>query len=670
MNILAKAAMAFALSLGLVLAPMYSLASSSSGASVSGGGKWGGRGKGYSAIIIMMDDMGSNAFTMIDSPYNQKNAYTPTTGGYTSSQLPYIQKALDNGINFKGMRPGVDCASTRNMLRLNQALAANVPLAVMRAFDPSIKTFHFGKDMMERPSVSSWRLGNATGGQGFTREQIYTHPDTTTTTVSASSDSNLYTKNGFTWAATDDLAAMAALQFINTDVYASGPDTFWANEKAPVYLATLGMHTPHKPWYDTSNVVNGALHPSAAMKTHWATSQTWGGGGGTPVIGPFVPDQVGEPQGPRNLYNEKFLEAAVPVGTGVYPAGYGAGNLYPVASFPQKEWSNSSNAYATWGCPTVDPGGSFPGPWDTGDLALLDNSRTLATISLWESTKSSHNCWLSSQILLDRMVGRLIEGIGAKRLEDVSIIITGDNGSIFAGVENANMYGWSSNAPNLADTNSDMDCNWRTTASCDDESVTGGTGTPGAYLTTDAYIKKQGKGSPFAEVPWIVAYGPVSAANRGSASEVLLNMWDVPQSIIMQVTDNRLDLASDAANLGPGVTYARDYGPVFNADCGSRSAATPMVVGCDNPGNNFTIRLNQDNRVATHAMMATGELYDLYRSIAGSRSPTGLDYFQDVRSASYWSDLRAGVTPLGGTPIDDAYDAMNAALIAAGGNPE
>ena len=347
---------------------------SSSGASMSGGGKWGSRSKGHSVVIVMLDDMGSDAFTMLEHPYNSPGAYSPVTGGYTSAQLPNITKLLDNGINFKQMRASGTCAASRLMLQLgNQGGAGGTPLKIIQEFDPTIRVFQYGKNILgsAAPLVGGWLAGEP--GVGFrTSIDFFVGPpgSTITKTIDASDDPSLYTKNGHTWASIDDLGAMGAVEFIKTDVYGDGsfvenPDTWWNNQKAPLYIAVLGMHAPHRPFSNMSNIQNatatksGVVYPSTAIQAHWATSQTWTG-----QAVAAVPDVEG-------ANPPDFQTSHIPFD------GYSGNTNYSSTTYTAEMYPGGNNlAFAD--CPQVDPSsyGGHPGPWTAVQMAAFNNQNT------------------------------------------------------------------------------------------------------------------------------------------------------------------------------------------------------------------------------------------------------------------------------------------------------
>jgi hypothetical protein len=106
---------------------------------------------------------------------------------------------------------------------------------------------------------------------------------------------------------------------------------------------------------------------------------------------------------------------------------------------------------------------------------------------------------------------------------------------------------------------------------------------------------------------------------------------------------------------GHSKARARDFGGVFNSPCYERSLLKPMVAGCDNPGNEFTITVGRDVNWAAHAMLETGEMYISHRDLVNS--PTGEDFVQDIADGDdYYVDVQATADATAAAALSDALD--------------
>lgn len=596
-------------------------------ASGYGGGRLGGVGKPPNVLVFMVDDTSREHYAALGN-YD-------SGGRFGAPSTPRIDALAENGINFTGMWSGPQCSPSRNMLMygaLDILTATGVDAMTKRRIqdqtNDAFHVIHMGKGIFGEgvgtlgPSNHRFARAGAlqpgSGGQsegtGWWNQRIfvlanddeadgdsewyypsddslygydYTAGDAISGGDSYDTVTNAYlggstaaAGQGTKWQHIDGTYTDLVKKYLQEDVYNN--DTV-ASHRAKPWIATMGLHSSHGPSHISQ------LQPTAEQKTYYEASRSihqvadrWG----PETIGGSGPEEWRE----GNLGNDPFNSSYAARGIGFPIGGSGGGPI---------------------GCPG----------YSVGDLESLADSYPLRT--------AEHTCFRDQTEWADELLGQVLDYLGEERLRDTLVIFVGDNGtaSEYLNDRDGLIFGTDDTIPTTGADPLDGTGWCEFTYGAATESVCG----KGTHSETGL------------NVPFVVAYGPVAHANRGTTAQMRANFADVAETIL-QVT------APGASSTPDG----RDFSSVFAKDCAGGDC--DALFGNTLSQNNTDAACNRGEAIVSDKD-ASGRIFRLWRTSCRT------DYLVDLAASDPNADLRSQANSPG--DVKDAYDSLVAALIAS-----
>lgn len=455
-------------------------------------------------IVVMIDDVGREAYPSLGSPF----AATPTSQTYTGGEsfpaippgtTPNLDRLLTNGIRMDGMWTGALCQPSRRMLATGSlSLTSTVtpdktPKRIIQdKTNQAYKIFGGGKPIFNgsQGAAGSGELGpqdNLRMGEetlGYTQAWATHFPQKVNDVVTAPeyipTDTNLLDASivappsgnvlGDRYEHMDAAMMSRAMEFIQSDAYGAGqsPHNPWANHYATPFIATFGFHSVHLETMERlDNRVGDRTQPGA--------------------------DALEAQDGTTNSYADRaaardFLGLETPI--------------------------------------PKDPAVNCPG-FPDGGVALFNANSALYA-------RGYVSCWNTNVEFVDYQLGRILDFLGTEGLKNTLVIFASDNGT-YEGLI-SNRAGLAKGADAYVPSNG-------TAAQAFNDC--------GNYCGKGTYSPTGINGA------FVMAYGPVARSNYGTRSKLWANYTDVAETIVQTVMPGT----------PTGYPDGRDFSAIYEADC-------------------------------------------------------------------------------------------------------
>lgn len=431
-------------------------------------------------VVVMIDDVGREAFPSLGSPFAADSSSKTYTGGESYPALgatPNLDRLLANGIRMDGMWTGVQCAPSRRMLATGSLSGSSTvtpdktPKRIIQDnTNQGYKIFHGGKPIFNGFNGATGsgtlgpqdnlRIGEETLGynQAWATHWPQHVDDVLSLTEYIPTDTNLLDASivappsgnslGDRYEHMDAAMMSRAIEFIQSDAYGAGqsPHNPWANHYATPFIATFGFHSVHGETIERlDNRVGGRTQPD--------------------------PTALAAQDGTPNSY-----------------AARAAGRNFLGTHRPLP----------------LDPALDCPG-FPDGGVALFNLDSALYA-------RGYMSCWNTNVQFVDYQLGRILDFLGPEGLKNTLVIFASDNGTVQYTI---------SNRAGLAKGSDSYIPSGGTVADAVD--------TCGSYCGKGTYSPTGINGA------FVMAYGPVARSNYGTTTALRANYADVAETIVQTV---------------------------------------------------------------------------------------------------------------------------------------
>lgn len=605
-------------------------------------GRRGGAGIPPNIIFIMVDDIGADAISAFNSPYNYQLAAAVAAGAAPTDAIPLpsvpntpnLDALLANGVNFPGMWAGSACLATRQMLLTGHLIntgredygieavdgMGNQPRVIGGLPQPTMDDDSLGHQISSQgyfvgsggnkclvsqgpltsgAAIKDVDLSNrdgTCGGAGTGGPEVPTRAKTYQLALDKAA--NTWTSHTYENTDTSDPSLWFPRPGISTSGFTTGGnilvDTMLDVLETEVFSATPGIN--HQPYYMAIQLPGGhdtpyrwaghydaSLHPSAALLSHTANAGA----------------------------NAEAL-TTLPA-----PA---AGSSY--------EWYNTANTTLPSGC------GS--------DTVAQYNAATHNYFFSRTDLLHTHECLNRLIEIWDAALGRLVTKLGPKRLENTYIVFSGDNPSDRQygwGYQSSIIFGDTEVAPagNLEWERTPDSCWWDVPQSSPwyDAAVHNPIGANQVGQKVGCGKGDWGESLMGLHVPLAIGYGPIPTHSRGQESRARLWTVDLHEGLLRMVDPHgirRMDGYDLSKTWGKDCV---DWGD-FTSDCHSVRGSAANYTGIwDETIPSIYCRTN----IIAEDPQANGDQFVLERSRCRA------DYFHNLSAANPWEDLRPLADP-------------------------
>jgi len=589
------------LALLLLLLPTLSFASSFSGGSASQSVLGNQSRDNINIIVFMIDDIGREAFPQLNALWKDDGSDTFDDMDYgnrypvlTASDLPNLTKLQENGITFDGMWSGTQCTPSRNLLRNgvfdpydgSPQFSGTPKRRIQDQTGEAYKIYHYGKEIMGCSSNADNCGTEVNGPQNNYRTGSDSHGWLDGTVGGVFGETfQTYTNTDYTGVATD-VPNDTELMAISGD-YLQLQDEF-GFEQGKDYIETLY-----------------ASPMPQGIGDHWR---------GQPFIMTLGWHGVHASGGP-------ICASVTSTATN--------GRVKPVA--------DQVTAYQTAGSGRGAAGDSDAAPYGPETRVYSSSSTpTFANVTSDAGTgadffKAYYDCHINSGLIwLDTKLGELIDWLGPEGLKQTLIIFTGDNGTESYSIPNRTGICPPATSGGAAVTH----------LLEDDSSEIGKCTIAGSEVTA---VGKMTVSETGLNVPFVVGYGPIPEAVRGTTSKARLTFGDVAETVVQLIAPN---------STGSGYySEGRDFSPIIlgteaDPDRPSGFGATVSMVD----GTSVSAVLQPD---------ASGDIYRMWRNYDGGSGVC--DYIQNLADSNWYTNLRGSSD----TEVVDAIDDLDTAITTA-----
>jgi len=572
-------------------------------------------------VWLSIDDVGRETYGALNSPFKANSGSQTWSDGdsfapLTASMTPGLNRLLAKGIDFEGVWAGQQCTTSRAMLSSGSRATPTSPPTnispkqhIQIASGNVYRMMNGGKSQLgsNGASVDAEGLPPAFGG---TCDDLSLTPGRVRPPGQTEGEAH--------WIVGEYDLGYASV-WSRTWTYLKCPSI--PPSPAPAALATIHSWTPGNATNDgyvymdeaTTDVALefiredafGGGNPRLLWDNHYAKPFVVAIGYHT-LHGDSMQDLSGFVTSAGADYGQVQIDDHIKTGIGyttkkalTYPSDV-LESFDAITSFPQAGYLWTEN------CPGY-PNGDGSGP--PNSIASTDKKIQLDS---WMS------CAVTKMVFVDYQIERFLNALGEAGLQNTLIVFTGDNGTNGSQIPNTDGLNKGANAPL-------------------DPSV-------GAVVCGN-YCGKGTRSETGLNVPFIMAGGPISRSNYGTASKLRLSNVDVAETIIQTVVPSSSRYTPEG----------RDFTSLYGADCSSGA--------CDNLAG-FEITLSR-NIMPRHGSavqeLTNGKIFRVMRFCG-----TELDWVQDLAATDPNADLRSLVISSGTTELDVAYAALSAALDADG----